>query len=299
MLEDLEGHVLRQDFGLSPERPIASHAPVYNKGTSLKYDMHYPVELGIVISGKMHRKWPGLSRTLSPGDVWMCGLWEPHGWAVTNYPCNCLVLIGLPECLAHFRFEEQPKFHALDLFLLPNDRRPIINDPNEKKQLIEMGRRGRELLSSKEARTPWVNLRVRLLMLEILAFLQESRQALVDHSNRPPLEMYEHISAASKIVFSSNKHLTTQEVAQVCGIHRNTLTRIFQKVFGVSFAKFELLHRLEGACYAIRSCSDSLDVIAKEHGFTDASHLHHLFEKHMSVSPGTYRKNSLAITPNT
>jgi|SaaInlStandDraft_1057018.scaffolds.fasta_scaffold11282_2 hypothetical protein len=65
------------DFDLSPEKPCWCW--VANKKMQMKdveFDMHYSLEMGVVLEGKMERYNEDQKYVLKPGDMWFCGVWN-------------------------------------------------------------------------------------------------------------------------------------------------------------------------------------------------------------------------------
>ena len=110
---------LRLDHGLSAGRPIAVKHDVWDAAGPGMQDMHYEVELGIVLRGEMvHRngEWEG---TFGPGDVWLTGVWEPHAAVVTGVPLELVMFHVYPPMLAEWRFPELPGRNWLAFFNAP------------------------------------------------------------------------------------------------------------------------------------------------------------------------------------
>ena len=63
----------------------------------------------------MKRYFKDYSFNVSPGQLWLCGMWEPHGWKVTNVPCQAIVFIIFPPLIARTHFgtiETSQLFHV-------------------------------------------------------------------------------------------------------------------------------------------------------------------------------------------
>ncbi len=80
-----------QSDWVSRVMPGVQHIPVdaplevgYNKSEDihlgLAFHMHEDMELGICTEGRSERHIGGASLIVRPGDIWLCGMWEPHAW---------------------------------------------------------------------------------------------------------------------------------------------------------------------------------------------------------------------------
>ncbi|MBN2212296.1 MAG: hypothetical protein JW709_12940, partial [Sedimentisphaerales bacterium] len=78
--------VEKMAFGVEENHPVRLVVERFDHRQNVKYDMHYGFELGVLHSGKMRRHYTSVSYGVSPGDAWLCGMWEPHGWEVVAAP---------------------------------------------------------------------------------------------------------------------------------------------------------------------------------------------------------------------
>ena len=67
------------------------------------------------------------------------------------------------------------------------------------------------------------------------------------------------------------------------------LNRFFRQATGVSFGKLRMRARLAHAAHRLLTTDATADIIAREAGFSDGSHLHRLFVRHYGQTPGQYR----------
>ena len=115
-------------FGLGEEHPIQVMVqdPVPADST-VTFDMHYELEMGIVLEGTMIRYAGNSRRTCSAGDVWFCGMWEPHGYR-GDAACRRAVIAIWPPALASLRFPEARHINWMQPFIISPERRPVIPD---------------------------------------------------------------------------------------------------------------------------------------------------------------------------
>ncbi len=274
-------HILKRSWGLRAERPIEIlHQTGMHDDRARHYDMHYELEMGIVLEGFMERYTRDSRRVCHAGEMWFAGVWEPHGFRCDGN-CERVVFVLWPPSLSDLRFPEAPGLHLMQPFLLPRDLRPVI--PAElRQQLIDIARH--HLASVRHASPA----RRRLFATELLVWLfdQQLVDALVDDASQ---ERMSGIAPAIERVFSSTQLLTNAEAARTCGLSRDVFIRSFQRHMGISFSKFALRHRLSRAAAALRETDEPIKAIAYEWGFTDESHLHRLFKQHYDCTPLAYR----------
>ncbi|MBA3847761.1 MAG: hypothetical protein H0X45_14115, partial [Planctomycetes bacterium] len=111
-------------FGLTAAKPaLFEHAPRQDPAPTY-YDMHLELEFGVVLEGAMERSFEGFTRELGPGDVWYCGVWEPHGSRAARRGTASLHFVALPTWLSALRFPEAPTFSPILPFTVPPARRP-------------------------------------------------------------------------------------------------------------------------------------------------------------------------------
>ena len=249
-----------------------------------QFDMHYALELGIVLSGRMSRYYKDHETSLARGDVWLNGIWEPHGYQVAEKPCRVVVMTVLPQVLAGLQVPEVPGFNWLAPFTSPPDKRPMPTA----EAAGELVRIAEAIAARACGDTPEHKLRRRVYLMEILLELCTGWEAPPSTSTeaRNP---YEQLTPAMELVIGSQRMITVEEAAGVCGLSRNVFSRKFQQLMGVSFPNFCLRHRLSGAATQLLGSDDSVQDIALDWDFADISHLHHRFVKHYGATPRHYR----------
>ena len=276
----------RRTFELSPQRPLQSHVNLHTGKQNAAFDMHWELELGVVCSGAMRRDYENWSCVMKPGDVWFCGMWEPHGWQVTATPCECVVLVILPQMLVNLRCDEAPGLNWLSPFTVPPRERPRT-DSSGRVAMRGMARRFAEIQNAPETqRALWQ----RLLLMEILLSLFKNWQPAANRANGAAGDThYQRVNRAIQMVFSRKALVTAGEAAAACGVGRNRFNALFEELMGITFAKFALRYRLSNAAMDLLHGDSPTKTIAADWGFTDASHLHHCFQRHYGCSPLEYR----------
>jgi AraC-like DNA-binding protein len=275
---------VRIQYKVSETHPIDVGKKVHPGASAVSFDMHYALEVGILTGGKMARVYQGHKRTLEPGQIWFCGAWEPHGWQVLDGPCRAVVVTVFPPMLANAAFPEAASFDWMAPFVLAPAARPQVPRAMQREFL----RLAQELAKTLDVAPPRRTLLQRMLLYQILLELPEVHDAASPAAL--PDDSYGRINKAVELVFKSHQFLTATEAAHACGLGRKAFSALFEKVMGVSFAKFALRHRLQGAASRLLESTEPVKAIASDWGFTDASHLYTAFHAAYGCSPAQYRK---------
>ena len=87
------GKLEKQVHSFSENTPINYFLYTYATPPEILFDMHYEIEVGIVYEGKMERRYEKQKKIYSQGDIWLCSMWEPHGYRITETPCTVGIFI--------------------------------------------------------------------------------------------------------------------------------------------------------------------------------------------------------------
>ncbi|MBA2479469.1 MAG: helix-turn-helix transcriptional regulator [Planctomycetes bacterium] len=246
-------------------------------------DTHYELELGVVCEGKTQRQIGGSDRTLGPGDVWLCGMWEPHRYRVVEAPNESILMVIRPQMLVDLRFDEDPDHRWLLPFTVPSEQRPRPS-PELRRDILAWAKRMRRTIGDPHPRCA---LTQRVLLMELLLMLD--REWSYAPADRVPAHVA-GVDQAVQLVFEHRRGITAQDAARRCGFSRNHFNRLFTELMGMSFAKFSLRYRLSGVASQLVRTPDPLKAIAPVWGFTDASHLLRCFKKQYGCTPLSYRR---------
>jgi AraC-like DNA-binding protein len=273
---------------LSAEQPILVFGDTYiPEHTGPLFDMHYALEMGIVLEGSIQRFVKGAQWTLGPGDLWTCGIWEPHGFSVSEAACQVMVLVIWPPLITSMHVAEAENLSWLAPFV--HDKEPYR--ANSSAQRIERIELAKHLLALEKRDDAAARARMRLSVMGILLGILEDRSAIRNLNLKMPLQDdYARITPALEALFRSGKLVTSAQAAKLCAMSTSSFMRIFARQMAISFTQFELRHRLQQAAEQIAGTVQPIKAIANQWGFTDASHLHRLFQKHFGCSPSEYRK---------
>lgn len=279
------------EYQVSAERPILANIKTYTADEALetpRFDVHYALECGFVMSGKMVRYTGSMKNGVmcEPGDVWFCPSCEPNGYDLVELPCKVAVFEARPEFVSDLIFPEAPKLDWLSPFTAPRSHRLRTSSDNWRPQILDIGRRMEETLE-RESKTRAVD--VRLLFLEfLLIFARDSSGKRGRPRIRPRLRG--KVWPAIELALRSRRLVTNEQAATACDMTVPQFIRVFRKTVGSSFAKFALHRRLQGALEALTQTDEPVKAIAAHWGFSDASHLHHLFVEHFHCTPAEYRR---------
>jgi len=273
---------------LSDLVPFIGNHDWYKRGTVYQYDMHYGMEFGIVLRGKMEITYPDLTLCLSPGDIWFCGMWEPHGWSAERSFCESINVIIWPPVLAYLHLNEQAQFNWLAPFTVPPAQRPQACNAGLRQAMLRQGRKIRQLLTEHDDRTVlWLQLHV---MESILLITQQWTGKGVETPVRNASAC--RLNQVLNQFFDNCGQMTTAKAAMTCGMNRNTFSLMFHRFMGLSFPDFALRYRLQAAATCLRQSDKPIKSISTNWGFSDTSHFDRMFHRHYGCTPKQYRQST-------
>lgn len=276
--------VQRPVLSLCEDNPIVVMNQTPGQADSAtRYDMHYELEMGIVLAGEMVRYSGNGTQVCTPGEMWFCGIWEPHGYR-SNAACHSVVIAIWPPALASLYFPELRRINWMLPFITPPDRRPVIPESlrNKLKDLV---------LHQVASGVQLSPARKRLFVMELLVWLFENKLLAqnIDEAASGPDQLV-RITPAIDLVFEKRHLVTNKTAAKACGLSRDIFIRLFRRLMGVSFSQFAVRHRLSRAAELLLKTDLPVKTIAWEWGFTDTSHLHRLFKQHYGCTPSQFRR---------
>lgn len=249
-------------FDLNASRPIQVIVVNHHDINDHYFDMHYEFEIGILISGQMRRSYLDYQTDLGPGDVWLCGMWEPHGFELIETPCEVVVFVISPGYLAGSDFLN----YNLHLpFQAPPQKRPKSHAKN-RSALIALAQKIK-LMDKKVNGAEWAKLHFFQLFLLLT-------ELWTPPSSAYNFEQQESIQNALQLTFNQKRLIPTKEAAAACGMSITKFRGLFKALMKTSFSDFALKYRIHGAHAQLRKTNDTQENVAHQWGFTDASHLH-------------------------
>ncbi|MEA3479487.1 MAG: helix-turn-helix domain-containing protein [Bacteroidota bacterium] len=250
----------RFNFDLSALKPIQL---IYNSHKDLDdywFDMHYEFEVGVILSGRMKREYLDHEMILNPGEVWLCGMWEPHGFELLETPCVALVFVIDPAYVAESTFLNMD---ILTPFQVHPANRPQVN-MDKRDTIIQLSERVLEKSDDPDWR--------KIFFSQLMLTLCENWQ--VPEGSLKSFELQNSIQQALRLVFNERRLITTREAASVCHMSETGFRNAFGRLMDCTFSEFALQYRIRGAITHLRNSNETQESIARDWGFTDASHLH-------------------------
>jgi AraC-like DNA-binding protein len=234
------------------------------------FDMHYELEMGIVLSGKMKRSYGSVDIEIGAGEVWFCNMWEPHGFQITGTPCEVLVFEIFPPFIHHNLLN----YNWLLPFKSNAERRPqvAIHDQNE---VLAIASKVKQELSKSSNDL----VRLQLLMFELIHLVARNSAEKLTNKIQSSTSSQHRIAPAMELVFKERRFIPLEEAAKACAMSKNGFSQHFSKLMSTTFPKFALNYRIQGALHEHSHSDKKLEAIATDWGFTDASHLHKYLRK--------------------
>jgi AraC-like DNA-binding protein len=222
-----------------------------------------------------------------PGDVWLCAMWEPHGRRVTSEHSANVVLLFTPDFLGDEMVGD--KFW-LSLFAVPPRRRPWVKTEAVRAEVLEIGRRMRREIEEKPRF--WTSaLRLHLLrLLFVLSRDWRPPRTSAAGTGKAEDSLIRIMPALSMIQKGRSRRITVPEAARACNLSPSRFAVLFRQTMGAPFAKFSLRARLAYVAQRLLATNQTIDDIAVEACFSDASHLCRHFTKHYRQTPSDYRQ---------
>ncbi len=87
-----------------------------------------------------------------------------------------------------------------------------------------------------------------------------------------------------------DRPICLEELAQIAGVNRAHLARVFKAKLGVSVGQYHRAVRTHRAAQRLSDPRVSIARVAQESGFADQAHLTRVFRDHFDVTPSAYRQ---------
>ncbi len=255
----------------------------YTEPADFLLDLHLELEIGIVCSGVMQRQYKGWNANLGPGQIWICGMLEPHSCALIQLPCRVFVAMLSPQLATGLgEYFSKP----FSLFWVPPSQRPQAQGTECEEVLGRVAGIERDMNAGHDG----IETKA-LHTLEFLTMLQRKGVA-TGRERAPNMESYYRIGPGLQMAINSRVFIPVEDAAAACAMSRNTFASLFGKIMGKPFAEFALGHRLRSAVTELVRTREAPKEIAQRWGFTDLAHFHHCFRKVYGCTPGEYRQRA-------
>jgi AraC-like DNA-binding protein len=248
-------------------------------------DMHYALQFGIVMAGRIHMRYRDFEREFRSGQVWWSSCWEPHASRTCDAPAAQIVV--------NVRMEELCAVRALDgfswltPFMVRPHLRPYGEQESTRQTVLRIGATLREVATRPRfgARTlGWLKLHELILTLTA-----ETRPSAADEFSRSHEDYLRILPAVELLRQRVSEPVAVETAATACGLGRSRFCQLFRNVMNCGFHQFTLKARTAAAAQDLRSTRLPVKAVAERWGFFDQSHFHHLFRRFFHCTPGEYR----------
>ncbi len=164
---------------------VTEHSPVAFKHDLIQecgpglFDTHYPVELGIITQGQLKRSSGDWSAEFNVGDLYLCGIWEPHQSYVVKAPYECCILHFDPVFLTQQLLDDSNQVNLLTAFLTSVESR--VHPASEHAQLWL--NYAQKLLDLNISKIPNKKLKLKHIGIELISDLISIYKINQDSSN--------------------------------------------------------------------------------------------------------------------
>lgn len=289
---DLLARVRRSflDDSLNANRLVSVAARPYDEVVRGRFfaHLHVGVEVGIILNGMTERFYEDYHCQAGRGDVWLCGMWEPHGWWVQGEGASRVIVNFLPEYLGE---ERLGRWHWWALFAAPPSQRPRVTDPVLRERVLAIAE---EMAPEIQELGPGWQEAVRLSMLKLLFLLSRDwSPPFREGKRRSGNDLGRLLPVLALLRDYEGAGPTLLEAAAACNLQRSQFSLLFRRTMGASFGRFRLRLRLARAGELLLETEQPVEEIATRVGFSDGSHLHRAFVQQYGCTPGAYRERAL------
>ena len=274
------------EFASPLPRPLLGYVEQAADSTALELDLRDAFEVGVVLTGTLERRLGDLAMALNPGDVWLCGMLEPHSWRFVAGGGMVVAVEFVAEFIGDGLLDDVA---WPTLFTAPPGERPRIVSPRARQTALAIGEVFRQEFESQAAGWPSVVRAELLRLLLLLAREWSPGPSATEVTATSPRELRRVMPAMARVSADPAGRLGAEEAAAWCGLSVAHFNRIFRQVMNMSFHEFLLRYRLAAAAKQVLDTDSSLEDIAGGTGFVDHSHLHRMFLRYYGCTPHQYR----------
>jgi AraC-like DNA-binding protein len=85
--------------------------------------------------------------------------------------------------------------------------------------------------------------------------------------------------------------ISVRDIAMAAGVSTGSFSRLFKSAAGVPPRRYLTEARFARAMELMRNSGKNLTQIAAESGFTDQSHMNHIFRRRVGMTPKAFRRS--------
>ena len=267
------------DWGLSEENPFFIRLQTYCAGTSSSYapDFHEAIHLNVVIEGDMD----GHKTNQIHHGACITAPWEPHGGRSSslNGAVYCMSVTS-PELLKKVLLGYGDKFFAF-LSHSVEERRKIMEEYDLYPHCGVFAEKIRKC-GTEDILYCW--------KAALDCFMDIAHDLPELETKKPGQNSFLRLLPALKMIGSGKCVTSAEEAAARCNVSVSRFRTLFKEVFQMSFASYELHHRLKCASEDILYGRLTVKDAACQWGFFDTSHFSRLFKQYFHSTPGKYRE---------
>ena len=272
---------------LSVSRPFLVYGSFRREISDFHADAHFDVQIGVILSGGMEVIYNDYRMEIRAGQFYLSSSWEPHACRVSRpNTASLVVTLSLAALSASDIIGE---VEWAKPFFVPAARRPSAKDTPLR---LKLHRIAKELYRLEQKHPPYCKTRQWQGINELLFLIINSWQ------NDPTKEksqrgnaLYTRIAPAVELArISTDRALSLDEAAAVCGLGKSAFAHTFTNVLGTSFGKFALRMRLSSASVMLKDPSIPIKEIAAQSGFNGLSNFYHAFLKEFGCTPIAFRR---------
>jgi AraC-like DNA-binding protein len=200
-------------------------------------------------------------------------------FAQAEFIVNCFIIIHFNYHLVHFMLLRDRLYHNI-LFLVLS--LVVKNVHVFHSQEIRFNKIWDQIKGS--IRLEELQTAVSDFFILITDFIQPMKEYSIRYRKMQPVIDYIRENFADPLISET-------QVCKKFNISVSSLSHFFKEQIGIGFASYLQTLRIEKAKQLITSSNDSIDVIAKEIGYSSGETLLKLFKRVEKISPSQYRKN--------
>ncbi len=277
----------RVHLSLHPHNPVESFRIAHPKMATPRFDMHYAAELGVVLAGRMRRYSETETRELGRGDVWICGMWEPHGFSVGNTGTDILVFHFLPEALIHSGPIGGIPYLAPFVGTQPRTVVQALTG-KQKREILQIAQQVEPLSGTPQA--AWIARNLLDIMRLLSVVLRDWAPATEITAHPETMRDFSRIQPLlQRLREAPAQSLSLGEAAALTHLGRSRFATVFQRTMGTTFAQYRINLILSHVAKVLVQGDDKILSVAQTWGFVDGSHLTRTFQKRFGCSPAAYR----------